>query len=110
MQLTDRAREPVAVQDVVFGNGGDAGEHFAPSSGQGNSGRAVVGHIAINHETDIAARLTCAPELARRVASQRVALHAGFAHVHTLAKLARVIVGVMLGDARTLLGGVFDFL
>jgi hypothetical protein len=57
-----------------------------------------------------ALKLACAPQPARGVAGNRVAFHAGFAHVDALAQLPCIIACVTLGNTRTLLLGVLDFL
>ena len=51
----------------------------------------------------IAVNLTCAFELTRGVAGNDGTIHACFAYIHTLAELFCIIVGVALGNARTLL-------
>jgi hypothetical protein len=51
-----------------------------------------------------------AVELARRVADDGAALHAGCAHVDALAKLFCIVRLVSLGDARSFLVCALDFL
>ena|ERR1700761_5917249 len=51
-----------------------------------------------------------AAQPARRVAGDRIALHAHPAHVNTLVELLGVVGGVVLSDAAALLGGVIRLL